>query len=1017
VPFLPVLAWARLRHRPARWLLVCLGVAAATVLPVLAEGSAGLVAGQALRHGVAQLDPGQRSLIVSFPALRLPAGELAGLDSEVRQRLAGLAGGPTRAQLLFRRIADSAGGTYFLGAADDLLSAVRVTSGRAPVGCTPQRCEVVVLGEGTPALDPALGIVVVGRAVRTDPLLLTGTFDPGHDAPLLLADGVARAGQLDSLAAFGRSYGWVTAIDLDRVAALGAGEYLARSAHVHDNLWRVKPGLVLTAPDDVLRAEDARAHRSSRRFALLGGAATALLLGFAAIGAVGLRRDHAAIAELLRRRGARRGTRYALTAVESAVPVAAGTLAGLLAGAAVVAGRAATAGQPAWSSTVDAVRGAGLAVAAAAVAAVLVVALTRAWPGGTSRRTAWRALDLTVVAGLAVAGLALARGSVSASALDERTDPLLLALPVIAVVCGGLLVGRAWPVLTGAAARLLPHRWLAPRLGLLGALRRPLRPVATAAFLAAATGIVVFAGAYQATLRQGAADQAGFAVPLDARVSTGANLERPLEVAGPQRFAAAAPGASVHPVLRTGAGIPVSAAESLAADVIGVDPAALPRIRSWPGTVGRPDPDTAARLISVPPPAPAGFAVPAGAGSLSLPAAGDLDQVAVTAWLRAGDGRDVGLPLHRAGTALVARLPGGDPGRAGLPPPVRLFALTLAESADYATRHQHRIGEGGTEAQALRGSIRLGRPGFGNPLGPAPAGDWQGWTSAGAELGPGGAQLTVSYAFTGARVVLHAPTGTTAIPVLTDPVTAARARGGQLQLVVNANEAFAARVAGVLPRFPTASARFVVADVHALADALDAREPGSGSVAELWLWAPDGQDAALGRALSAAPFDRLGVDLRAARQQRLAGDPLARGAAGLLTGSALVALLVGVVALVLLVVAERRDESAELYAWESDGVGPHTLRLSLFARAAAVVMVAVPGGLAVGLLLSGVTTRLVTLTAVGTAPVPPLRLAVGAGWVAAVLGIAVATGLAAAGGVAAAALRERLPNRPEEQWS
>ena len=36
------LAWARLRHRPTRWRLVALGVAAATVLPVLTQGIANI---------------------------------------------------------------------------------------------------------------------------------------------------------------------------------------------------------------------------------------------------------------------------------------------------------------------------------------------------------------------------------------------------------------------------------------------------------------------------------------------------------------------------------------------------------------------------------------------------------------------------------------------------------------------------------------------------------------------------------------------------------------------------------------------------------------------------------------------------------------------------------------------------------------------------------------------------------------------------------------------------------------
>ena len=78
---------------------------------------------------------------------------------------------------------------------------------------------------------------------------------------------------------------------------------------------------------------------------------------------------------------------------------------------------------------------------------------------------------------------------------------------------------------------------------------------------------------------------------------------------------------------------------------------------------------------------------------------------------------------------------------------------------------------------------------------------------------------------------------------------------------------------------------------------------------------------------------------------------------------------------------------------------------------------AVPAGLVVGLLLSRVTAALVQVTAVGTAPVPPLRLATGPAWVAAVLALGVAAGLVVAAGVAGTAMRERMPHLPGEVGS
>jgi len=273
----------------------------------------------------------------------------------------------------------------------------------------------------------------------------------------------------------------------------------------------------------------------------------------------------------------------------------------------------------------------------------------------------------------------------------------------------------------------------------------------------------------------------------------------------------------------------------------------------------------------------------------------------------------------------------------------------------------------------------------------------------------------VSYAFTGDRLVVRADAGApeTDVPVLTDPATAARAVNGRLQLGLTTGPPVAAHVVGVLPRFPTVGDAFVVADESLLAQRLDSREPGTGAVTELWLSTPDSSVPTLSHALAGSPYDRLTVTEQAVEQARLAGDPLARGAASLLVVSALLSVAVAVLAVVLLVVADRRDEAAELYAWESDGVALRTLRASLFARAVAVVGLALPAGVALGLLLAGATSAIVTVTAVGTPPHPPLALSVGPMWVAAVLGAGLVVFLAAAAMVAASSLREDLPRAPD----
>jgi hypothetical protein len=971
------LAWARLWRGPTRWLLIVAGVAVATLLPMSAAATADATTTKALGHGLAALPTGEQSIIVSYPNLAMATPELGELDAKVREELAPLTGHPVRAQMLFREMSDTGGGSFFLGAADHLADGIELTSGRLPAPCTPQRCETVLIGPTPPKVPAELGVVIVGTAVRTDPLLLSGTFDPGHDLPLLLADGVTGAGSLESLTAFQRQYGWVAALDVGRVTRDLDG-YLDASRRAGDNLSRFRNGLFLTAPDEVLRREHDRAQRSTRRFDLLSGAATALLVGFAVIGAIGARRDHRAVVALLRRRGAPARRIVAFTAVTAAVPVVTGTVLGVGIGLLAV-------GPPALSGAAPA------QIAAAAVLAAVLLAAALSW----APERPWRTVDGVIVAGAAIAAVALARGAVTVEGLGQRTDPLLVALPVLAVVCGGLLAGRLFPLLAPlgvrAAHRLPGATGLPVRLGLSGAVRRPLRAVATVAFLAAATGIVLFAGGYRATLQQGADDQATFAVPLDASLRSGQTLRRPLDVASMADYAKLAPYGLAAQVVRATGGIRVNAAETRAAEVVGVTPEALARIPAWDRVTGGADAARSARLITTAAVA-RGWSVPAQAKRLAFTVQGPLEHVQLAAWLRDADGRDYVVDLHSSGKQGTGQTLTGDlpEGRST----ARLFALTVAETPDYGQRRQHHTGEGGLDVPVLQGHLIFADA-----------------AADGVRLGE---QFEADYELAAGRIVVGVgapPAAEPDLPVIVDPITATAATDGRLQISVRGTAPISAKIVQVLPRFPATGERFVVADVHALADALDSREPGTGAVGELWLSSSDPN--ALATSLSRAPYDQLAVKIRANVREQLATDPLAVGAAQLLWSGALIALGVAAVALVLLVVAERRDDAAELYAWESDGLTPAALRGLLFARAAAVVAVAVPCGILLGLLLTRLTTALVLVTAVGSTPRPPLTLAASPGQLAAILGGGIGVGMLCAGLVAWRSFRTALPARPE----
>ncbi len=131
----------------------------------------------------------------------------------------------------------------------------------------------------------------------------------------------------------------------------------------------------------------------------------------------------------------------------------------------------------------------------------------------------------------------------------------------------------------------------------------------------------------------------------------------------------------------------------------------------------------------------------------------------------------------------------------------------------------------------------------------------------------------------------------------------------------------------------------------------------------------------------------------------------------MLETAALTAIVLALLGLVLGAVSERRDEAAELFDLEAQGVAPASLRRQLRLRASLAGLAGAVGGVATGLLLSLLVVRFVELTANATAPEPPLQLA--PDWPLIALA-ALAVALAAIACVAAAtwhAFRGRVPAR------
>jgi ABC-type antimicrobial peptide transport system permease subunit len=92
--------------------------------------------------------------------------------------------------------------------------------------------------------------------------------------------------------------------------------------------------------------------------------------------------------------------------------------------------------------------------------------------------------------------------------------------------------------------------------------------------------------------------------------------------------------------------------------------------------------------------------------------------------------------------------------------------------------------------------------------------------------------------------------------------------------------------------------------------------------------------------------------------------------------AAVTALVLALVGLGLGVVSERRDEAADLFDLEAQGLAPASLRRQLRLRALVVAAGGVVGGVLTALVLSLLVVGFVELTANAGVPNPPLVLAV-----------------------------------------
>ncbi len=967
-----MLAAARMRRRPARWLLPALGIALAVAFAAGVAAESQIAGDESARSVLDRTSPLDSAVRVTWQGAVSP-----GVADQARALLRSLGLGaqtevvlmnPVRLEgMVVRPAAIAPLGRWLPGtglAGTGLAGTGLAGTGLGRLGpCRPERCPMLLLGGGpVPSTLAAIGvrIQVVGSASLRSPVPLGFVPSSASAAPVLVTTDVAGLASLPGLSGLYRTHSWLAPLVITRLHGWQLADAEDRLARSQARLLLTGSQFSLSAPFTALDEARAQASAAPQRLLLAGGGAIAALALFIVLAGGGLRRDQRAELDRLRNAGARTRHCVLFIAAESGWLCAGALGVGAAGGIGAAALLASSEGEPA-----------GAILTHSLITPAGVIALAAGWLAATALLAALvlvRSARLTDVLAVAAAS-ALVATLVGGTGGDHALTLLLAPLCCVAV---GVLTFRAAGVVLRGAERMARGGPVLARLALVNLARTPWLPALAIAFIAVAVGLGGFALAYRSTLIRSTADQAADRVPLDALVSPGPDFSTPLEVAPLQRWRALAAG-PVLPIRRTDADY-ASGGGTVTVPALGVPADGLTQIHGWRESDGSaPLTALARRLEPTGPVRVPGPMLPAGARWLSLRASSPGLAVDVTADLRDPRGaiRQVAFGTAGAGAAWL---------RAPVPPGRwELEALELDEPTGVAITNGHQNGENPGAATQAQTRVALGPllalPARGGSLLSVPLGAWRG-VGAAATTAPGrsGAVAAVDFAMSGTPGVLRPaqPTDTHPVPVLADPQTAVSAGpGGRIALTVDGLPVTAS-VVGVLSRFPTLPpdpAGFVIADEATLAAALDAQLPGQGRADELWIGT--GHLAGLRAALGSGALAQLDSSFRADIDHQLRDAPVARGVLGTLIAATALSVVLAAVGLLAALLGGVRDERVESDLKEQ-GVGPRGLRAELRVRLALASLLGVVVGVGIAVLLTRLAVASVRAAGAVADPRPPV---------------------------------------------
>jgi len=533
-----LLAAARARRRPARWLLPMLGIALAAAFGAGVAAESQIAGDESARLVLDRTSPLATEVRVTWQGAITP-----GVADQARALLRELGLGSQTEVVLMNPV--RLGGVVVRPVAIAPLGPWLPGTALGRLGpCRPERCPMLLAGNpGDAPIPPVLAAIgvriqVVGSAPLHSAVPLGFVPSDAGAAPVLVTTDVAGLESLPGLSGLYRTYSWLAPLPIARLHGwqlAGAENRLARS---QARLVLAGSQFSLSAPFTTLDEARAEASAVPQRLLLAGGGAIVALALFVVLAGGGLRRDQRAELVRLRYAGARTHHCLLFVIAESGWLCAGALSVGAAAGIGAAALLARAEGEPAGAILTH-----GLITPAGAIA------LGAGWLAATALLTTLvlvqsaRLIDLLAVGAAAALVAALAGGTGSDHALA------LLLAPLCCVAVGVLTFRAAGLVLRGTE-RLARGGPVLARLALVNLARSPWLPALAIAFLAVAVGLGGFALAYRSTLIRSAADQAADRVPLDALVAPGPDFRTPLELAPLQRWQALAAG-PVLPIRRT----------------------------------------------------------------------------------------------------------------------------------------------------------------------------------------------------------------------------------------------------------------------------------------------------------------------------------------------------------------------------------------------------------------------------------------------------------------------------------